>query len=93
MISWSCTCCGWIDSNIAYYFYVETDRGFELKSISSDDNKIYLVETDEKSPSITTKKDSDSFGTYKVIYVTVGTIIKSFTGWLYRRIKKNLNYK
>ena len=72
--------CGSIDSDITYYFYVETDRGFELKSISSDNSKIYLVETGEKSPSIVTKKDKDSFGTYKVIYVPVGTVVKSFTG-------------
>ena len=72
--------CGSIDSDITYYFYVETERGFELKSISSDNSKIYLVETDEKYPSIVTKKDKDSFGTYKVIYIPVGTIVKSFTG-------------
>ena len=36
---------GYVESNVAYFFYVETDRGYELKQVTTkNDNKIYLVE-------------------------------------------------
>lgn len=71
---------GSINSDIAYYFYVETDRGFELKNLTSSDSSIYLVETDERTPCVVTKKDSKNFQTYKVIYVPIGTVVRSFKG-------------
>lgn len=71
---------GSINTNIAYYFYIETYRGFELKSIANSDTKIYLVETEERDPCIVTKKESNSFEKYKIIYVPIGTIVRAYTG-------------
>lgn len=71
---------GSIDTYIAYYFYVETDKGFELKRITNSSTSIYLVETNERTPCVVTIKEPKSFGTYKVIYVPVGTVVKSFVG-------------
>lgn len=71
---------GSIESHITYYFYIKTERGFELQKITTEEMAIYLVETNQKKPSIVEKKEKDSFEKYRVIYVPEGTIVKSFTG-------------
>ena len=70
---------GSVEENIVYYFYVETDRGFQLKSVSAGYEEIYLDEDDMVTPHIDKIKTKGE-GPYYVIYVPEGTIVRQFQG-------------
>lgn len=70
---------GSIDENIVYYFYVETDRGFQLKSLTVGYEEIYLDEDDMVTPHIDKIKTKGE-DPYYVIYVPEGTIVRQFQG-------------
>lgn len=70
---------GSVEENIVYYFYVETDRGFQLKSVSADYNEIYLIEDDGVTPHLDKIKQKGEYP-YYAIYVPEGTIVRQFQG-------------
>lgn len=70
---------GSIEENVVYYFYIETDRGFQLKSLTAGYEEIYLVEDDTVTPRVNKIKNKGE-DPYYVIYVPEGTIVRQFQG-------------
>ena len=71
---------GTIDTYIAYYFYIETDHGFQLKTLRIDDyTEIYLVEDDNTTPHVVKIKEKGG-NPYYIIYVPEGTVVQQFEG-------------
>lgn len=71
---------GYVESDVAYFFYVETERGYELKQVTvKNGNKIYLVEDNTRTPQIIQKKEVGEHA-YIQIIVPVGTVVKEYRG-------------
>lgn len=71
---------GYVESNVAYFFYVKTEHGYELKQVTvKNDNKVYLVEDNTRTPQIIQKKEVGERA-YTQIIVPTGTIVKDYRG-------------
>lgn len=71
---------GSIDTDIAYYYYVSTDKGYRMDKITSSNYEIYIVEDNNCTPCITLNKEANGYDKYYIIYVPKGTIIQQFVG-------------
>jgi len=64
---------GTIEETSYYFYYYETDKGIKLGKVEADDT--YIVETSEFIPSIYEVKEANTFLTYNILYVPVGTVM------------------
>ena len=64
---------GTIEETSYYFYYYETDRGIKLGKVEADDT--YIVETSEFIPSIYEVKEANTFLTYNILYVPIGTVM------------------
>lgn len=64
---------GTIEETSYYFYYYETDRGIKLGKVEADDT--YIIETSEFIPSIYEVKEANTFSTYNILYVPVGTVM------------------
>ena len=74
--------CGYIDANPIYYFYEEVSADtYVLGSLKQEGHTIYIVETNEYSPSIykAKKENTNPDNYYYNIYVPKNTVRKTFT--------------
>lgn len=64
---------GTIEETSYYFYYYETDKGIKLGKVEADDT--YIVETSEFIPSIYEVKEANTFSTYNILYVPIGTVM------------------
>ena len=69
---------GSIDTYMYYFMYIKTEYGFEIKKITTENQRVYVVETNDIKPQVCRKKDRWSLSDYIIIYVPEGTIVKNF---------------
>ena len=68
---------GTIEEESYYFYYYETEKGIKLGKVSA--NITYIIETDEFAPSIYEVKEANTFCTYNVLYVPVGTVMTVYS--------------
>ena len=70
---------GHVDEHPVYYFYIETDKGYKLKSIETE--YTYIQENDEIEPSIYHYKKSGEEYSHYTIYCPTGTVVRDYKAW------------
>lgn len=68
---------GCIDTRMFYFTYVKTEKGYLIRKISTENQDVYIRETDG-TPRVCKIKERWSLNDYIVIYVPEGTIISQF---------------
>ena len=67
---------GTLNDKTYYVCYSKTNKGYKLEKLETD--KSYVIEDNDKTPSVYKVNDKNSLGNYYNIYVPVGTIITTF---------------
>ena len=67
---------GHVDECPVYYFYIETDKGYKLKSIETE--YTYIQENDDIEPSVYHYKKSGEHYSHYTIYCPTGTVVRDY---------------
>ena len=67
---------GTLKDKTYYVCYSKNSKGYKLEKLETD--KSYVIEDNDKTPSVYKVNYKNSLGTYYNIYVPVGTIITTF---------------
>ena len=68
---------GTIEETSYYFYYYETDKGIKLGKVEADDT--YIIETHEFIPAIYEVKEANTFSTYNILYVPIGTVMTVYS--------------